>query len=78
MQEVVNVTEPPPVGNCEGLAVSVQPDGAAFVATLTVMVAGADDPAELEAVTENVDGAVTLTSWLGVAVVGFTFGPVQV
>ena len=42
------------------------------------MVAGADDPAALEAVTENVDVAVTLTSWLGVAVLGFTLGPVQV
>jgi len=77
-QEVANVTGPPPAGNCGGLAVSVQPDGAELVPTVTVVVAGADDPAALEAVTENVDVAVTLTTWLGVEVVGFTLGPVHV
>jgi len=72
-QEVVNVTEPPPAGNCDGLAVSAQPDGA----TVTVAVAVFDGPAALDAVTENVDVAVTLTGWLGVEVLGFTLGPVH-
>jgi len=44
---------------------------------LTVTVAGEDEPAVLDAVTENVDVAVTLTCWLGVEVLGFTLGPVH-
>ena len=44
---------------------------------MTAADAGGAEPAALEAVTENIDVAVTLTVWLDDEVLGITLGPVH-